>query len=122
MLDENRMAELVCPVKNLKSNKTYFKNNFFLQLPIIENCDVKVLVVLKVAKGLVKVSHGYSEVEFGKPGSLGNMTLPPRGESCNRTRPGQAWPLARPQTPAPMLQWTVQHCKISYFTDGNKID
>ena len=47
-------------------------------------------MVLKVTKGLVNVSHSYSEVEFGKPGSLGNMTLPPRGESCNRTRCSQA--------------------------------
>ena len=43
-----------------------------------------------MTKGLVKVSHGYSKVEFAKPGSLGNMTLPPRGESCNRTRHGGA--------------------------------
>ena len=43
-----------------------------------------------MTKGLVKVSHSYSKVEFAKPGSLGNMTLPPRGESCNRTRHGGA--------------------------------
>ena len=36
------------------------------------------------------MSHGYSEVEFVKPRSLRNMTLPPRGESCNRTRQIQA--------------------------------
>ena len=59
------------------AKKPTLKKHFF-QLAIIENGVLTVLVVLKVTKGLVKVSHGYSKVEFGKPGSLGNMT-PPKG-------------------------------------------
>ena len=55
------MAQVVGPAKNLYSNKTYSKNHFF-HLAIIENGVLKVLVVIKVTKGLVKVSHGYSEV------------------------------------------------------------
>ena len=34
---------------------------------------------------IVKVSHAYSKVEVDKPGSIGNLTLPQGGESCNRT-------------------------------------
>ena len=34
----------------------------------------------------VKESHAYFRVEVDKPGSVGNMTLPQGGESCNRTR------------------------------------
>ena len=88
MLGENTMAPLVLS-KTFLATKTSLKTHFF-QLAIIGNGVLKVLVVLKVTKGLVKVSHGYFKVEFGKPGSLGNMTLPPRGESCNRSSPGQA--------------------------------
>ena len=46
--------------------KTALKTHF-CQLCIIENGVLKVLVVLKVTKGLVKVFHGYSEVDFGNP-------------------------------------------------------
>ena len=84
MLGENTMAQLVGPVKTFIATKPTLKTHFF-QLANIENGVRKVLVVLKVTKEHVKVSHGYSEVKFGNPGSLGNMTLPPRGESCNRT-------------------------------------
>ena len=59
---------------------------------------LQVRVVLKLTKGFVKVSHGYFKVEWVKPGPLGNMTLSPRGESSNRTRPGLDWPDNTKQT------------------------
>ena len=49
---------------------------FLLNFVIIASGVLKEILVLKVTKGLIKVSCGYSEVQFAKP--LGSITLPPR--------------------------------------------
>ena len=52
---------------------------FLLNFVIIANGVLKEIFFLKVTKGLIKVSCGYSEVQFAKP--LGSITLPPRAVS-----------------------------------------
>ena len=47
------------PVRNPNALITHF-----FQFVLHANSVLKVMVVLKVTKGLVKVSHGYSKVQF----------------------------------------------------------